>query len=153
MKLFVKVILFIVLIDCVAVLGALIMPKVFSAQEKANITVCTSNLKNLNIAIHEYHKSNKVYPDSFEDLRPGFVDLDLVLECPSCSEDPVGFIYLGVPKNWKGDQTELIIMHDKLGNHEGYNLSYLDGHGEFVDEDRFEELMAQRKSLEASGEN
>lgn len=54
-----------VVITIIGVLGALLLPAVFGAQEKANISVCANNLKNIGIAVQSYYSSkgrNRHYP-------------------------------------------------------------------------------------------
>jgi prepilin-type processing-associated H-X9-DG protein len=44
-----------VVITIIGVLGALLLPAVFSAQEKANIAVCANNLKQFGLGIQNYY--------------------------------------------------------------------------------------------------
>ncbi len=77
-----------VVIAIIAILIALLLPAVQQAREAARRSTCKNNLKQIGIALHNYHGTHKMFPPGWIDHTSGGIGWGLFL-LPSVDQAPL----------------------------------------------------------------
>ncbi len=103
-----------VVIAIIAILVSLLLPAVQQAREAARKSQCQNNLKQLGLAMHNYHAQHKVFPaggtghdrecSAFPSLLP-FLDEGALWQRVSTQQVIGGTTYKAFPAPWEGDYT------------------------------------------------
>lgn len=91
-----------VVIAIIGVLVALLLPAVQAARESARRTQCANNLKQMGIAMHNYHDTFQVFPFGWSDRGAGWTTMILPHIEQKNLWDTLGF---NESNNWDSDNT------------------------------------------------
>ena len=99
-----------VVVGIVALLMALIVPAVQQAREASRRTSCISNLRQLGLAIHNYHATHKMFPSGSTNGFSAFVAILPYVE-QSALYSQVRFSVVDDPANSVVHSTRLTVLH------------------------------------------
>ena len=125
-----------------SIINNFIAPSLMQARVQARRIACANNLKSIGLAMRMYSSDNKdKFPVDLETLVvKGFIREKKMLICPA-DKLRDSYIYRGATIT-AADIPSLIMVYEKSSNHGGgRNVLLLDGHVEWVEEERFGELI------------
>jgi prepilin-type N-terminal cleavage/methylation domain-containing protein/prepilin-type processing-associated H-X9-DG protein len=106
-----------VVIAIIAVLIALLLPAVQSAREAARRAGCTNNLKQIGLALHNYHDQMNTFP-------PGYVSAILMTVIDACNMDAENALSVDLGTGWAwGSMILPQLEQQPLYNSINFNLS------------------------------
>jgi len=120
-------------ITTIGILAALLLPATAKARENARRSCCTSNLKQISIAIARYadDHDNKM-PRTFDDLMPYVSFSKKAFICPS-AKDQTKPSYVLLPNvDWQGIDLKVMVTEPPGNHRDGGNALYNDGHVEWT---------------------
>jgi len=125
-----------------SIINGFVAPSMLQAKMQAARITCRSNLKIIGMALLMYSNDHKdKFPADLETLvTKTYIRDKKILICPA-SKLRSSYIYRGAAITL-ADIPSLIVVYEKSSNHEGgRNVLFLDGHAEWVQEERFQELI------------
>ena len=124
-----------------SIINEFLAPSLMQARTQARRITCATNLKGIGMALMLYSNDyDDQFPPELETLISKAEMSAKGLICPASKfEKP--YVYRGASISVK-DPPWMITVYDKTGNHsDGRNVLFLDGHVEWVEEERFQELI------------
>jgi len=131
-----------------ALIKRLVGPSLAKARENAQRMACVSYLKQVGLAtmIHADEHQGQLPPD-LETLIAGAKLPEKCLICPCLgTKDSYAYRGAGLTTKLQPQMTpQMILAHDRSANHKGQgrNVVFLDGHVEWVREERFQQLIQE----------
>ena len=125
-----------------SIINNFIAPSLLTARVQARRIACKSNLKIIGMALFLYSNDYKnKFPADLETLvTKKYFPENKMMVCPA-DKLRDSYIYRGAAIT-VADIPWMITVYEKSGNHEGgRNVLFLDGHAEWVLEERFQELI------------
>jgi prepilin-type processing-associated H-X9-DG protein len=141
-------------IAAVFLLGSAFLPTLCRSRETANRVKCSSNLRQIGVAIELYAKEHAgMLPDSFATLVRSEDLVPEVFTCPSSNaeradsietlathptKDNCSYTYLGDGLKQNEVTDDVVLMVEDLDDHDrdGINILFGDGHVDFVQVNR-----------------
>ena len=124
-----------------SIINNLLAPSLLKARTQAMRHACTSNFKCIGMALLMYSNDhNDKLPADLETLvTKKYLPANLLICHATKSKE--SYIYRGASIT-VADTPWMITVYEKSGNHSGgRNVLFLDGHAEWVEEERFQELI------------
>lgn len=137
--------------QCTDLVADFLVPVLARADEARARITCETTLNGMGKALLIYANDYEdKWPPTLEALvdKAEFPRSDLV--CPAMRGKPgyASYVYRGVDSGGTSTDPDMIMVHDKAGNHEGgRNVVFVDTHVEWVTEERFQELIARDNRL------
>lgn len=124
-----------------SIINNFIAPSLLKARAKAARYSCRSNLKSIGLGLMMYSNDHKnIFPQGLETLAAKKYLPAQILMC-TATKSRDSYVYRGATITIK-DTPWMITVYGKQNNHEGgRNVLFLDGHVEWVSEERFQEII------------
>lgn len=132
-----------------ALMISILLPSLSRARELSKRLVSQANLKGIGTACYLYAEDhgNKL-PDSLDQLVEGGYIVEKQLNAPSAGPGVRSYTYVAdIPVDMPNPQAVILAYEEYPGmTDEGANVLFLDGHVEFVKEDRLAQVFANHRA-------
>ena len=124
-----------------SIINEFLAPSLTQARTHARRIACANNLKGIGMGLMTYSADNKnKFPADLETMVAKKYLPAQMLICPA-TKSRDSYVYRGATITVK-DTPWMIMVYEKSSNHAGgRNVLFLDGHTEWVTEERFQELI------------